>query len=64
MEAGIPETQIKMLGRWQSDAYQGYVRTPPQNLVKFVEAVSIYVQAMQEQDVIPNTTMHIITNSI
>ena len=27
MEAGIPETQIKMLGRWQSDAYQGYVRT-------------------------------------
>ena len=34
MEAGIPEIQIKMLGRWQSDAYQGYVRTPPEDLAK------------------------------
>ena len=34
MKAGIPETQIKMLGRWQSDAYQRYVRTAPEDLAK------------------------------
>ena len=34
IEAGIAETQIKMLGRWQSNAYQGYVKTPPENLAK------------------------------
>ena len=34
MEAGIPETQIKMLGRWQCNAYQGYVKTPPEDLAK------------------------------
>ena len=28
-EARIPDSQIKMLGRWQSDAYQCYVKTPP-----------------------------------
>ena len=34
MEAGIPETQIKMLERWQSDVSQGYVRTPPEDIAK------------------------------
>jgi len=27
-EAGIPEASTKMLGRWQSDAYQRYIKTP------------------------------------
>ena len=34
MEAQIPETHIKMLGRWHSDAYQTYIRTPPAELAK------------------------------
>ena len=31
-EAHIPDNYIKMLGRWRSDAYQCYIRTPPQDL--------------------------------
>ena len=34
IEAGIPETQIKKLERWHSDAYQGYVRTQPEERAK------------------------------
>ena len=34
METQIPETYIKMLGRWHSDAYQTYIRTPPAELTK------------------------------
>ena len=34
MEAQIPETYIKMLERWHSDAYQIYIRTPPAELAK------------------------------
>ena len=30
--AHIPDSQIMMLGRWQSDAYQRYIKTPPQVL--------------------------------
>ena len=30
--AHIPDTYIKMLGRWQSDTYQCYIKTPPQEL--------------------------------
>ena len=33
--AGISDLHIKMLGRWQSDAYQSYIRTPPEDLAKF-----------------------------
>ena len=33
-QAQIPDSQIKMLGRWRSDAYQRYVRTPPMELAK------------------------------
>ena len=33
-QARIPDSQIKMLGRWQSDAYQRYVKTPPTELAK------------------------------
>ena len=31
-QAGISDTHIKTLGRWQSDAYQRYIRTSPQEL--------------------------------
>ena len=33
--AGISDLHIKMLGRWQSNAYQSYIRTPPEDLAKF-----------------------------
>lgn len=33
-EAHIPDSYIKMLGRWQSDVYQQYIKTPPQELAK------------------------------
>jgi len=34
-QANIPEAYMKMLGRWQSDAYQRYIETPPHELAKF-----------------------------
>jgi len=34
-KANIPDVCIKMLGRWQSDAYQRYIRTAPSELAKF-----------------------------
>ena len=34
METQIPEAHIKMLGRWRSDAYQLYIRTPAEELAK------------------------------
>ena len=33
-QANIPDAIIKMLGRWKSDAYQSYIKTPPQELSK------------------------------
>ena len=33
--AGISDLHIQMLGRWQSDAYQRYIKTPPEDLAKF-----------------------------
>ena len=32
--ANIPDTYIKMLGRWKSDTYQQYIKTPPDELAK------------------------------
>ena len=31
-QAGITDVHIKKLGRWKSDAYQHYIKTPPQQL--------------------------------
>ena len=31
-KAGISELYIKALGRWQSDTYQRYIKTPPEQL--------------------------------
>ena len=33
-ETGISDVHIKMLGRWKSNAYQLYVRTPRAELAK------------------------------
>ena len=33
-EAGISNVHIKMLGHWNSDAYQLYVRTPKEYLAR------------------------------
>ena len=33
-QARIPDSQIKMLGRWQSDAYKRYIKTPSAELAK------------------------------
>ena len=30
--AGLPDWKIRMLGRWLSDSYQVYIRTPPDQL--------------------------------
>ena len=35
-QANIPGSYIKMLGCWQSDCYQHYIKTPPQELAKFL----------------------------
>ena len=32
IETGISDVQVKMLGRWKSNAYQRYVRTSPEKL--------------------------------
>jgi len=43
-QAHILDTIIKMLGRWKSDAYQCYIKTPPQELAKLSKQLvnSIY----------------------
>ena len=33
-QANVPDSLIKMMGRWKSDAYLSYIRTPPQELAK------------------------------
>ena len=33
-QANVPDPLIKMMGRWKSDAYLSYIRTPPQELAK------------------------------
>ena len=32
--AGVPDWLIKVLGRWKSDAYQSYIRTPRETLLQ------------------------------
>ena len=34
MQAKIPDTYIQMMGHWQNDAYQQYIKTPPTELAK------------------------------
>lgn len=39
-QANIPDTLIKMLGRWKSDAYQTYIKTPAQDLAKLSKCMT------------------------
>ena len=39
-QANIPHTSIQMLGRWKSNAYQMYIKTPPQELARFSKYLS------------------------
>ena len=42
IDAGIPEAQVKMLGRWRSDAYQRYVKTPPSELAQLSKRLATH----------------------
>ena len=44
-EAGISDSQIMMLGRWQSNAYQRYIRTPPESLAQLSKVLATGGQA-------------------
>ena len=33
-QVNIPDSPIRMMGRWKSNAYLSYIRTPPQELEK------------------------------
>ena len=46
-QAMIPDSQIKMLGRWQSNAYQCYIRTPREELAKLTKKL-----ATRQQDAV------------
>ena len=37
---GISEATIKMLGRWESTAYQFYIRTPQESLARVSALIS------------------------
>lgn len=39
-QAGLSPLQIKVLGRWRSDAYQRYIRTSPTELAKMTRQLS------------------------
>ena len=38
-EAGVDDIHIKMLERWQSNTYQQYIRTPPEQLARLSKAL-------------------------
>ena len=39
-QAGVPEHRVKMLGRWNSEAYQVYIRTPRESLATVSQAIA------------------------
>ena len=39
-EAGIPDSTIMMLGRWQSNAYQRYIKTTPEKLAQLSQTLA------------------------
>ena len=39
-EAGLPEHLIKTLGRWRSSAYQTYIRSSPNALLKAAKQIT------------------------
>ena len=38
--AHIADTHIQMLGRWRSNAYQAYIKTPPSDMVSFSKTIA------------------------
>ena len=38
MKAKISDVHVQMLGRWRSEAYKRYVKTPPQELAQFSQS--------------------------
>ena len=42
INSGIPAVQVKMLGRWKSDAYQRYVRTSPKELAMLSKTMATH----------------------
>ena len=43
--AGLADWEIKVLGRWSSQAYQQYIRTPPECLIKFASRIASHPDA-------------------
>ena len=41
MEAKIPEAHVQMLGRWKSDAYKRYIRTPAEELAHLSRQLAV-----------------------
>ena len=39
-EAGMVDVYIKILGHWRSDAYQQYIRTPPEKLAQLSKVLA------------------------
>lgn len=42
-EKGISDVHIKMLGRWKSNAYQLYIRTPQEELAKLSKQLASHI---------------------
>ena len=38
--AGVEDSTIRMLGRWNSSAFLGYIRTPKENLAQFSRTIA------------------------
>jgi len=47
-QANIPDSSIQMLGRWKSNAYQSYIKTPPQELACFSKYLTTQYQQATE----------------
>ena len=47
--AGFMDWELKLLGRWSSDAYQGYIRTPRHMLANFATRLSQHQAGISSQ---------------
>ena len=47
-EAGIPDSIIMMLGSWQSNAYQRYIKTAPEKLAQLSQTLATGGYASQK----------------
>jgi len=46
--ANLSDTQIQMLGRWRSNAFQRYIRPPPKKVAAFSKALIVSKQGVTE----------------